>query len=190
MKLNKLKQKGKMVFNTEDARKIGISRQLIAHYLHQGLIIRLSHGVYRLEGTESIDFEELIKEVLAAIPNSVVGLKTALRIYNLTEELPSEIDIIVPKENVPKRRLENVRLYRIKGNIYRHDVKQIHGLPVTSPERTVIDLLRFNEPMSLILEVLAEAKQKSIAISIPKLKKMSKMFRVQGKMKQLLEAWV
>src|SRR5471030_2372549 len=100
MKLDALKKKGKTAFTTAEAARIGISPQLLHHYLGKGLIEKSSHGVYRLADSDSFgDFEQLVLEKLKAIPQGIIGMKTALRIYGLTEELPEEIDIIVTRNN-------------------------------------------------------------------------------------------
>ena len=125
-----------------------------------------------------------------AIPQGIIGFYTALRIHEVTEELPPEIDIIVPQENVPKRRLQGVRLHRVKGDIYKKGVIKISGIPVTSLERTIIDLLRDGKAIALILDVLREARAQNKPVSLSEIKRLSILFRVKEKVKRLLEAWV
>ncbi len=189
MKIQSLRKKVKAVFTVAQAKKVGVSRQLLAHYVKKAFIERVSYGVYRFVETKTIDFESTLKEIMTIIPYGVIGLKTALRIYDLTEELPDKIDIIVPKENVPKRALKDVKLYRVKKNLYKKYVINVRGLPVTSIERTIIDLLRCNEPLSSILEIIRAAQVRGISLSFSKIKKLALPFRVKNKVELLLEAW-
>lgn len=175
------------LFTTAQAKREGISAQLLAHYLKKRLVERVSHGVYRLADTPSpIDLESLIVEKLKAMPQGVIGFKTAIRLYGLTEEVPGEIDIIVPATNVPKRRLEDVELHPIKSEIYDKDVQRLRGIPVTTLERTLVDLLRAGEPISLIINIYRDAKTKRIPVSLTKLKRLGAIFRAKRKVELLI----
>jgi predicted transcriptional regulator of viral defense system len=189
VKLSTLKSKGICVFSVAQAEREGISAQLIAHYLKRGLIDRISHGVYRFADSPlGADLESLILEKLKAIPQGVVGYKTAIRLYGLTEEVPAEIDILVPATNIPKRKLEDVALHPVKTAIYRKAVQKLRGIPVTSLERTIVDLLRSGEPLSLILSICREARSKRIPLSLTKLKKLGATFRAKNRVEILIGA--
>lgn len=191
MKINALNNSNLSTFNTAQARKLGISPQLLAHYLKKGLIERISHGVYRLtHQPAAFDLESIIKEKLKAIPRGVIGLKTALRLYGLTEDAPGEIDILVPSRNIPKRQLEDVVLHSVKTEIYRMDVKRLRGIPVTSLERTFVDLLRTGESLSTVLNAYRAAQGKNLSISLTKLKKLGGVFHAGSKVNTLIEALI
>lgn len=190
MKFKKLKDSGKQVFTAREANKLGISRQLLWHYLKKGWIEKVSKGVYRLPEARTIDFYSLLREICAVFPRGVVGFYTALRVHEVTEELPPDIDIIVPEGKFPTRRLKDVRIHRTKGTIYKRGVVEISGFPVTSIERTIIDLLRDGESISFILNILQEARAQNKQVSLSEIKRLSPLFRVKEKVKRLLEAWV
>lgn len=189
MKLDVLKKKGKSAFTTAEASRLGISPQLLRHYLNKGLIEKSSHGVYRLADAASYgDFEQLLLEALKAIPQGIVGMKTALRLHGLTEELPETIDIMVPRNNIPKRKLEDISIHACPTELYKEDAIKIGKIPVTSLERTLIDLLRSGEPLSVALNAYREARAKKKAVSLPKLRKLSVLLRAKEKTAALLEA--
>jgi predicted transcriptional regulator of viral defense system len=189
MKIDKLKKKLKDVFKAEEAEALGVSRQLLKHYVRIGLIDKTAHGFYRFTGTSTIDFTEIIKEKLIIVPTAIVGLKTALQLHDLTDELDHQIHLIVPKENVPKIKIEDVVFHRYKGDIYRKDIIKINKIPVTSLERTIVDLLKEDFSIAFILKIIESAKQKNKIISISKLKKLAVIFRTNIKLKLLLGAW-
>lgn len=187
MKIDALKPKG--IFTAKEAKRLGISPQLLAHHRNSGLIERISHGVYRFtDQSPAYDLETLAKEALKVIPHGIIGMKTALRIHGLTEELPPDIDVIVPMNNIPKRKLENISLHPTKTEIYKEDVKKISGIPVTSLERTLVDLLRAHEPMAFILRAYQEARAKKLAISLTKLRKLGQLFHAKHRVESFIEA--
>lgn len=189
MKLQILKRKGKTAFTTAEASKLGISPQLLHHYVNRGLIEKSSHGVYRLADAASFgDFQQLLLEALKAIPQGIIGMKTALRLHGLTEELPETIDILVPRNNIPKRKLEDISIHPCPTDLYKEDAIKIGKIPVTSLERTLIDLLRAGEPLSAVLNAYREARAKKKTVSLPKLKKLSVLLRAKAKTAAFLEA--
>ncbi|HLE11037.1 MAG TPA: hypothetical protein VI754_07285 [Bacteriovoracaceae bacterium] len=131
--------------------------------------MKSEHSVLNDTGLESI-----ILEKLKIIPQGVIGFKTALRLYGLGEALSSEIDIIVPSSNIPKRVLEDVKLYPVPKNVHRISTKVISRIRVTSLERTLLDLMRRDEmPLSEVVVIYREAQNKKIPVSLSKMKGLS-----------------
>ena len=187
-KLNILKDKFKgKICTSKKIYKYKVSPQLLSHYVKQGKINRLSHGVYAFKDSMGFDFHSLLKEKLICVPQAVIGLESALKLYGLTDETPEHIHLIVPFSNVPKRKLQDVKLHQMKDDQYKKHIKIINSLPVSSLERTVIDLLKFGYSLSFVLSVIKEAKRKKLSINLGKLRSMSNVYRVKGKMSQLLE---
>ena len=186
--LNKLRGKfGDRVFTVKEAQKLKISPQLLSHYLKRNHLKRVSHGVYTFKESIGFDFHSLLKEKLACIPQGVVGLESALKMYGLTDEAPDTFHLIVPLSNVPKRKLKDVRLYQMKDDLYKKHIKRINGFPVSSLERTIVDLLRFNYSISFVLSVLKESRKRKIPLHLGKIKKLAPVYRVNGKVSRLLE---
>ena len=186
--LNELKNRfeGK-VFTVKEARKYRVSPQLLCHYVRRDFLKRLSHGVYAFKDSRGFDFHSLLKEKLICVPQGIVGLESALKMYGLTDETPDTFHLIVPLSNVPKRKLKDVRFYQMKDDIYKKHVKMINGFPVSSLERTIIDLLRFGYSISFVLSVLEESRKKKTPIHLGKIKKMAPVYRVKGKVSHLME---
>ena len=136
----------------------------------------------------SFDFYSLLKEKLICIPQGVVGLETALKIYGLTDEVPDTFYLIVPLSNVPKRKIEDVKFYQMKDDIYKRHIKNIDGFPVSSLERTIIDLLRFGYSISFVLSVIEEIQKRKIPFHFGKIKRLAPIYRVKGKVSRLMEA--
>ena len=186
--LNKLRSKfADRVFTVKEAQKLRVSPQLLSHYVRKNYLKRVSHGVYTFKENIRFDFHSLLKEKLICVPQGVVGLESALKIYGLTDEAPDTFHLIVPLSNVPKRKLKDVRFYQMKDDIYKKHIKIANGFPVSSLERTIIDLLRFGYSISFVLSVLEESRKRKIPLHLGKIKKMASVYRVKGKVSRLLE---
>ena len=151
------------------------------------MIPGVSHGVYAFKNSIGFDFYSLLKEKLICIPQGIVGLESALKIYGLTDETLDTFHLIVPLSNVPKRKLQDVQFYQMKDDIYKKHIKIIEGFPVSSLERTVIDLLRFGYSLSFVLSVIEEIRKKKMPLHLGKIKKMAPAYRVKRKVSHLLE---
>ena len=171
----------------KEAQKFRVSPQLLSHYVRKNHLKRVSHGVYVFKDSMKFDFHSLLKEKLTCIPQGIVGLESALKMYGLTDEAPDTFHLIVPLSNVPKRKLKDVRFYQMKDDIYKKHIKIINGFPVSSLERTIIDLLRFGYSISFVLSVLKESRKRKISFHFGKIKKMASVYRVKGKVSRLLE---
>ena len=186
--LNKLKKRfANKIFTVKEARKYKVSPQLLSHYVKTSQLKRLSHGIYTFKDSVGFDFYSLLKEKLTSIPQAIVGLESALKVYGLTDEAPDVVHLIVPLSNVPKRKLQDVQLYQMKDDIYKKHIKMINGFPVSSLERTIIDLLRFGYSVSFVLSVLEGSRKKKITFHLGKIRKMAPVYRVKGKVSRLME---
>ena len=183
----KLKFSGK-IFTLKEARKYKASPQLLSYYVRKGHLKRMSQGVYAFKDSLGFDFYSILKEKLISVPQAIVGLESALKIYGLTDEAPDVIHLIVPLSNVPKRKLQDVQFYQMKDSLYKKHIKTIEGLPVSSFERTIIDLLRFGYSTSFVLSVIEESRRKNLSFNLGKIRKIAPVYRVKGKVSRLLEA--
>ena len=187
--LNTLKKKMPHgVFNVKQARNYKISPQLLSHYVKKCKLTRISQGVYAFNDSLSFDFYSILMEKLACVPQAVIGLESALKVYGLTDETTPIVHLIVPVSNVPKRKLKDVQLYQMKDSLYKKHIKIINNLPVSSIERTTVDLLRFGYSLSFVLSVLKECRKQRVPFNIGKIKKIAVPYRVKEKAKNLLEA--
>ena len=177
-------------FRIKEARRKGISPRMLHYYVKKGVLVRLGHGLYAFPEYLSFDFESLIKEKLKMIPQAIVGLESALKFYDLIDEVPRNIHLIVPLSNVPKRKVKDVKFYRVKDTLYKKSIRKINSIPITSIERTLIDLLRIQKSISMVLKIMLTAQKKGISINVSKMKKLAIDFRVKGHFEKLVEAYL
>lgn len=184
--LNRLKKMKKRTFSTAEARRAGVTPPMLTYLVRRGAIQRRSQGLYAFAEPE--DLTETIGEVLALVPQGIVGFAMALQLHGLTDELPDDIELLVPDRNVPKRKLTGVRLHRVRGDMKRIRTTTINGIQVTTVEQTIIDLLRAGSPLSQLIEIFRMAQRRRLAPSLTELTKIAAAFRAKGRTKVLVEA--
>ena len=75
---------------------------------------------------------------LSAGEQAVLSHESALALYGLTDLLPAEIHLTVPR--TASRRLPSVRFHTAR--LHAEEITRRQGLPVTTPARTIVDLIR------------------------------------------------
>jgi predicted transcriptional regulator of viral defense system len=163
---------------------------MLTYLVRKGSIERRSQGLYAFPDTEADNLPTAIKELLTVIPHAIVGHATALQLLGLTDELPGVTELLVPDRNAPKRRLKNVRLHRVRGDMKRLRVKRIRGIPVTTVEQTLVDLLRGGAPLSPLIEIFRLAQRKRLSPSVTEIARIAADFRAKARAKVLVEALI
>jgi predicted transcriptional regulator of viral defense system len=122
--------------SASQAHELGFGSDLIAYHAKQANFLRAARGIYRLKRFPASPFEDLIVACLRAGPKAAVSHETALAVYGLSDLMPAQIHLIVPRTR--SRRLRGLKLHRHRlgeGEVTRRD-----GVRVTTPVRTLLDL--------------------------------------------------
>ncbi|HEX3784616.1 MAG TPA: type IV toxin-antitoxin system AbiEi family antitoxin domain-containing protein [Pseudonocardiaceae bacterium] len=148
------------------AQDAGISRMQLTRLTQAGVLQRLAHGVYALHGAGTDDRLELRAAWLGLDPartandrlgdgpaGTVVSHSSAADLYGFGDLDADHHEFTVPKRQQTRRR--DIRLHR--GVLPDNDVTVLNGLPVTKPERTVVDLLKAGHDGEHVAGVLADA---------------------------------
>jgi Transcriptional regulator, AbiEi antitoxin/Protein of unknown function (DUF559) len=123
------------VVTTSEALAIGMSKTTLARRAEAGVLRRIGRGVFMLAGTE--EEHDSILEAACRKLEAVVSHESAGRLHRF-DGLPW----IMPTVTVPHRRtysFEGVIVHQ-STDITDEQLVQANGLPVTNPERTIIDL--------------------------------------------------
>lgn len=123
-------------FTTGQAHQAGFSWERLSAYTAAGRFIRIHRGIYRLVQFPGSSHEDLFVAWLRAGPNSVISHESALYLYKLSDVLPGEVHVIMPRTG--SRRRAGIRLHT--NQLLPSEVTRREGLPVTTPARTIIDL--------------------------------------------------
>ncbi|MBI5955785.1 MAG: type IV toxin-antitoxin system AbiEi family antitoxin domain-containing protein, partial [Chloroflexi bacterium] len=94
-------------FTAKQAAKAGFSWERLSDYTDSGRFLRVAHGIYRLAQFPPSPFEDLFVAWLRTGPRSVISHESALAVYDLSDVLPDEIHVTVPRSS--SRRREGIR---------------------------------------------------------------------------------
>jgi very-short-patch-repair endonuclease len=108
-----------------------IETRLKRHQLH-----RLHRGVYAVGHTALVPHAREMAAVLACGPGAALSHRSAASMWELLGAYNGLIDVTVGRSN---RRRPGLRVHRSRS-LAPEDLQQLHGIPVTSPARTLLDL--------------------------------------------------
>jgi hypothetical protein len=154
------------LLTSAQARRDGVSRVQLARLVDNGVLIRLAHGVYGLRGAAGIEHLELRAAWLGLDPErmaadrlrnrtdgAVVSHTSAARLHQLGDLDADRHEFTLADRKQSRR--SDVRLHR--AILPADDVAIVAGLPVTRPERVVVDLLTDRHDGEHVARVLAGA---------------------------------
>jgi len=114
--------------------------------------------VYRLAQFPRHPHEDLFYTWLSVGPNSVISHESALAFYDLSDVLPSEIHVIVPR--TASRRREKIRLHT--NRLASDEVIVRGGLRVTTVARTIADVGSSGLAEELVRQAIREALRRGL----------------------------
>jgi predicted transcriptional regulator of viral defense system len=167
-------------FTTRQARGAGYSRSLLAHHARTGQFLHARHGVYRLARFPSSGIEDLYATWLEVGERAVVSHDSALALYGLSDLIPSEIHLTVPRTN--SRRHAHVRLHT--SALAADETTRREGLPVTTVARTIADLATAGLADELLDQAVREALDRGL---ITRRDLESQRARRRGRAKRMIE---
>jgi very-short-patch-repair endonuclease len=121
-------------------RKVGIADSVIADAVARGRLHRVFHGVYCVGHRYLTANARMLAATMACGDGSVVSHGTAAWLLGLRRWQPQEIDVIAPVEM--GRRIAGI-CRRFVPPPVGAEVWTRHGVPVTSPARTIVDCAGF-----------------------------------------------
>lgn len=127
-------------FTAAQARGCGFSTNLISYHTGTGKFIRVHRGVYRLRDYPSWPREEVMAAWLAVgKERAVVSHESALDLLELSDVIPDHIHLTVPRtiRNLPT--LPGVKIHTSTTPPRGEDLRNVDGMLVTSPVRTILD---------------------------------------------------
>jgi predicted transcriptional regulator of viral defense system len=132
-------------FTTLQARQVGFSGQAQSYHVKMGNWVREHRGIYRLAFYPMGDHPELMVWYLwsqdrEGNSEGIYSHETALSLHNLSDLLPSRLHMTVPPTFTRKSVPKGLVLHR--DQIDPEDVEHAHGVPITRPIMTILDLLK------------------------------------------------
>ncbi|WP_412875875.1 type IV toxin-antitoxin system AbiEi family antitoxin domain-containing protein (plasmid) [Curtobacterium flaccumfaciens pv. flaccumfaciens] len=157
------------------ANAAGIARSTLVRRVQAGTLLRVRPGVYRLPGTPAERLEDIRAAWLAsdpatlardrlATPDVVVGGAAAAWSHEIGDLYPAPYLLYTSKRRQSTH--DDVRYSR--RSLPASDVTILDGLPVTTRERTIADLLNEGD-LSLVADALRDAERADNDLDVPAL---------------------
>jgi predicted transcriptional regulator of viral defense system len=123
----------------------------------QGILVRISWGLYRLADTPSPGNPDLLTVAMRA-PKAVICLISALDFYNLTEQIPHFVYIALPnKAEMPRIKHPPVQVIWPSKKIYNAGIQKTTidkaSIKIYSPEKTITDCFKYRNKIGLDVAV-------------------------------------
>ncbi len=145
--LKALAQRSGGVFKAGDAIQAGVHPRDLYALRDGGFLVELSRGVFRLADAEMSPYLDLVA-VSRRSPQGTICLNSALSFWDLTDEVPAEVHLAVPKgAHRPIIDYPPVRVHVFAAGTFdlgRERVRLESGeeIRIYSPERSVVDAMR------------------------------------------------
>lgn len=153
------------MLTTQQALRRGVSRLALSRLADQGVIERLAHGVYATaEGAFgknsalkaawlSLDPHRFAFERMEDDPAGfTVTHRSAAELWGIGQLIPDKLEFVSTSRKRTRR--EEVRLRR--RAITSDDITIVEGLPCTTIERTIADLIDSHEDLSLVADAFGD----------------------------------
>jgi predicted transcriptional regulator of viral defense system len=133
-------------FTTAEALSFGIPRVTLHRLAKRGEISSIVRGLYERREGMAFDFD--LTEIAAKIPIATICLTSALAEHGLSDEIPTKIDIAIPRGTWAPTTKAPVNWHRFELGTFNQG-RNMLAIPGTSmsigiysPERTLADLAR------------------------------------------------
>ena len=145
-------------FTASQAREVGFSWERLSSNAQTGLFQRVARGIYRLSRFPGSAFEDLFVAWLRTGRSAVISHESALAVYELTDLLPGDIHVIVPR--TASRRRQGIRQHT--NQLSPDEITSREGLPITTVARTIADVAVSGLAEELIWQAIREALQRGL----------------------------
>lgn len=128
------------IFTLAQAKEIGLSQQDISRLVASKDLKRVGRGIY-LHSNAKLDRDVGFQVAFTKFgPEAAIGGLSALYHYNLAEQVPGEVWVLVPPAK--RTRMSGYKLLRTKTSLDKEIVDE-KGYRIVSVERAVLEGLKF-----------------------------------------------
>lgn len=147
------------MIRAQDVQAAGISRNYLYEMHKDGLLVKVSRGIYMLPEAPITEHSHLA-ELATRVPHGVVCLLSALSFHEIGTQLPHKIWLAVPRGSWrPDIDYPPVNLIYLSGEAYSFGIEEHILNKVTvrvySPAKTVADCFKFRNKIGLDVAIEA-----------------------------------
>jgi predicted transcriptional regulator of viral defense system len=180
-------------FTTETVLGQGISPRDLYAARDEGALLELSRGVFRRADAPPASYPDLLA-VAYRSPVAVVCLLSAATVHDLTDEIPSAVQIAVPRASHPPRiSFPPTAVLRFEQSTFGVGLTTIDAAPgepvrIYDAARTVVDLMRLRHRIGAPIALAALLRYLRRRDARPgELLKIAKSLRVYGPVLQAID---
>jgi predicted transcriptional regulator of viral defense system len=151
-------------FTAAQAIAAGMDRSTLRHHARPGgRYERVRRGLYRLRHFPSSPHEHVVAAWLGlSDAEAVVSHESALELYELSDVIPTAVHISLPRAKRGQRPRAGVRFHTLARPPVASDVRRVYGVPVTTPERSIVDSLEAGTQPEQIELTIREALERGL----------------------------
>jgi predicted transcriptional regulator of viral defense system len=166
-RLNQVAQSQQGFFTTKQAIRAGFGEKPHSYHVNARNWIREHRGIYRLADFPTVEHPDLMRWYLwsqnrGEVSEGTYSHHTALSLHELSDLMPSKLHMTVPKAFRRTTEIPKILVLH-RAQLDQNDVQEIHGVRVTRPLRTIVDLLRTGHvDRSLLKQAVDEAIRRGL----------------------------
>jgi len=163
-------------FTAAQARAHGVSRQLLNHHIRSGRFESVRRGLYRLRGFPYSEHDEMRERWMAVgLDKAVLSHESALALLELSDNVPDEVHLLVPRRHRGLRRPPGVVIHTHPDD-EQVEIVWLAGMPLTTPSRTLVDVAGRLQP-----DQLAMAAEQALTLGMVTRRQLEREARRRGK---------
>jgi predicted transcriptional regulator of viral defense system len=154
------------LFTSKEARSLGIQDSVLVRLRQRGRLERMSRGVYRIAHYPAERLAQYREAVLWAQASSgperiALSHETALLLYGISDVNPPRVNLTVPV-SARMRRVHPKWIELHRANLSTEDIQLHEGMPVTTVERSILDVLATTHRSNFAREAITDALRKGL----------------------------
>ena len=154
------------LLTSKQARAQGIQDSVLVRLAQRGQLERMSRGVYRIAHFPADRLAQYREAVLWAKASQgpehiALSHETALLLYGISDVNPASVHLTVPRSaRMRREQPEWVVIHR--ADLTSQEISQHEGMPVTSIERSVIDVFSTTNRMDIAKQAISDALREGL----------------------------
>ncbi|MGB3680990.1 MAG: type IV toxin-antitoxin system AbiEi family antitoxin domain-containing protein [Rubrobacteraceae bacterium] len=151
-------------FTAGHALAAGMDRSTLHYHARPGgRYERVRRGLYRLRHFPTSPHEQVVAAWLPVCgTGGVISHESALELYDLSDVIPDAVHISLPRAKRGQRPRAGVRFHSLECPPGVSEQRRIQGVPVTTPERSIVDSLEAGVQPEQIEMAVRQALERSL----------------------------
>lgn len=146
------------------AAQAGIPRSTLSYHARPGgRLVHVARGLYRLRDFPSSPYEHIVAGWLRTPPSAdaIVSHESALELDELSDLIADQVHVTVPRAQ-RRKPIDGVAVHPTTFPITTEQRRRVLGMPVTTVDRTIIDVLRSAGMTEQIEMAVADALRRGL----------------------------